>query len=176
MIYVDLSCTTNMYNNLLQYIFSCCNYVSFHMPNFNQSNTDSSYIMLNNNGEINVDYNEYVSRNDKLLKLCEKNGAIKYISKSYMGMRFGYVTQIYYVKLFNELKEYVCAKHLFDWNFEDLPEDLCFFSNKLCRFATVSHESQFVIYNEVPADKDFLIKNKFSYFIKKDKFAPKLNI
>ena len=167
MVYVDIeNCSHNQYNDLINYILKICNNIYFHFPNF-KNNSDYWKINYDNNGNINQDSVLYLRKNQKLLDLCYKMGAKKYVSYEYLTTRLAYKTQIINVELFPYLEQLIRKHHIFQWQYNVLPEDLCFFKNDKCRFFSIAHEHQFMIFNETKDDISFLSNGKFEYLIKK---------
>lgn len=53
---------------------------------------------------------------------------------------------------------------VFDWNGQNLPEELCFYRNNKKWFVCVCHEKYLFIHNETEADKSFLQEEKIEFF------------
>lgn len=170
MIYFDIDvCSTIQYTKLLEYIFRTCNKVSFHFPNFENTFENPKEIKLGKNGTVNQEYVEYLNKNHELISLCFQRGGKKYVAHTYMGAKFRYNTQVIDVNLFPKLKEMIKKVHIFEWQYPNLPEDLCFFADNKCRFYSVAHEHEFFICNETKEDLKFLSENHFEYIVKSQK-------
>ena len=160
-------CEKGKYEIVLKYIFSLCNKVSFHLPNFCSSGDYD--IKYNNNGEKNFEYIEYLQKNRKITDLCFQKGAKRYTSNKYVGEKLAYNTQIVSVNLFSELKSLFLKHHLFEWKYPDLPEDVCFFFNEECKFQSVAHDGDLIMYKETKKDIDFFDLNGIEYMKIRDK-------
>ena len=121
--------------------------------------------MLKNDGTINKEYVNYLNKNQKILSLCFKNGGNRHIANEYVNAKFRYTTQIIRAKLFPEIKSMIKSTHIFEWQYPNMPEDICFFKGTLCRFLSTAHENEFYICNETKEDKLFLSKIKVEYSI-----------
>ena len=166
MIFVDItSCSHEIYEKFLEYIFITCDMVSFHFPNF--QNQGVGNILSDHAGGLNKEYAEYLDKNKKLLSQCMRYGAEIKVSNVYDGRKLGHNTKVLRTKLSDFLKLFISKYHLFDFLFPDLPEDLCFYKNGVCRFSSISHEEIFVVQNETKSDLDFLKAHGITHFIRK---------
>lgn len=55
------------------------------------------------------------------------------------------------------------ADNIFDWNGQNLPEELCFYKNNKVWFSCIYHERLLFIYNETKNDIDFLKKSQILF-------------
>ena len=166
MVYIDIeNCDREKYLELLRYIFRECNQVTFHFPNF--TNTGCVDVRLTNDGETNAEYVEYLARNAMLIRSCLNSGGIKKTTKVYNGVKLAYNTQMIQANLSESIKVLLKRTHLYNWLYPDLPEDVCFFRNGLCRYLSESHEQIFIMCNEKKEDIDFLKNMGFSFRIKR---------
>lgn len=164
MIYLDIdTCTEAQYSELLKYIFNICNKVSFHFPNFENTYESPRKIKYKNNGSLNEEYVRYLKKNEEIISLCLNAGAKKYMANDYVGYSFRYNTQVIVSKLLPEIKKLIKMHHIFDWQYPALPEDLCFYEDETCRFGSIAHEREFVIYHETSSDISFLTSKQFKF-------------
>lgn len=166
MIYIDIEhCDECKYFELLNYIFQQCNWVTFHFPNF--MNKGSLDIRLDDRGNKNLEYGEYIKKNELLIAASLKHGGKKIITKTYNDVSLAYNTQVITVKLIKEIKEQLLQHHIFEWMYPNLPEDICFFKDNCCRFVSETHEGVFFIKNEKNDDIVFLRQHGFDHMIRR---------
>ena len=137
--YLDLN-NKNNYDKILRYIFKECDEISFYFPLFDEKTKDVP--------ELSEDYEKYMREKGTFLQELFNNGAVQEKSNVYQGRKLGLEAQIIRVKLYPRLIEKIKKHHIYDWVWwNGLPEDLCFFSKKVCRFGSVTHEEMFYINN-----------------------------
>ena len=153
-----LDITPDQYKKLIIYLLDGCDEISFQFPG----------IYDNGKPLTEAYWQNYHKSIKNLLNDCYNHGAKKMYSKHYQGMHLGVYGVIIYVKPFASLKQMLLANHLFDWLSENnLPEDVCFYSNKKLRVFTCSHEEEIYLYNETSKDIHFLTDNSFEFHLRK---------
>ena len=107
----------------------------------------------------NKDYEQYLAQNEHILQEIAPYIIQRYLSKSYFIMKQSYVCDIVAFRLFKGAKERLYNyPNLFDWQYPDLPEDLCFFrkGTSKCWLQVIAHEDYAYIFDETEGDEEML--------------------
>lgn len=141
------------------YVFENCDKASVCFPNFRQKNGTTSIRM-------NKDFEEYMAKNEDIVREISPHILRRYLSKSYFVMKYRHVCDIYVFNLFKEFKRKLRnTPNLFDWQYPNLPEDICFFrKNSLkCWLQVIAHENYAYIFDETEQDEKMLIDCGIQY-------------
>ena len=161
-----------------------CDKVAFCLPNFGtifdciNENCTSKYESIKGSlDRDNFDFLVYKtsvkplldSLDNKILKIWRHN--------EYFDQVCNYEKEIYLLTFDEDTLEiFKAIGDLSEWHYPNLPEDLYFFSNNKCYFASTSHESEYEIYDDSDEIVGLLSGLSFDFDIYSNGDAPNLII
>lgn len=163
-----------IYYKLLAFLLKKCNIVAFAIPNYKTVFPFNNYkTILTDYNRIkfqlerdNQQYKEYIRNIDYLLKKIDNQLIKKYIGNQYFDQLYAYEieTHIYnynddVIEIFKEVDG------LYKWLYPNYPEDLYFFSNGKCYFASISHEKECCFFDDSEEIIDLVESLNLDYYI-----------
>jgi hypothetical protein len=127
------------YEALIEYAYVRCDAFSFRLPHLSG----------------------YDGYKERVMPVLEK--LRPYVIKQYTGTEYfwstGVEADIYVVSLAEELKDTLLShSRLFDWQYPEAPEDLCFISKGKCWLSCIAHEDLCFIYTDCAVEKEIIKK------------------
>ncbi len=177
--------TGEAYKGFVNFALDNSDYFTFHLPNYNHfiitdKNSDLlpdelkvDILDLADNKQDNKEYVEYKSKTADIIDIIRNQIVSSVYDAEYLNQIYNYGTEAYVVKISDKESCYnflMSAKSLFSWRANNLPEDICFFSNGICWLKIISHSEMIIanVTNELEEQlKNFGISfNRFEKDIK----------
>lgn len=135
----------------LNYIIGKSEYGIFILPNFKQKGYSEKI-------KVNKEYLQYYKNCEKAIETITPNLIGHQLGKSFLGSKYNHVLDIYIFKINKAFRLFLENQGaLSNWQFPDLPEDLCLFDKKgNCILFSQSHESIFQLYKQSDEDLKLL--------------------
>ena len=158
MLSIDLNLLTKeQFIELVNYIYKRCDRFSISIPNFQQKGCGDKM-------KMNKFFRVYMETIKPIYDDIEPHVIYKRITKKYMNSKYSHVMEVKVAKLYKGFKQILLENGCFwNWQYPDMPEDLCFFLGKKCWMLTISHEEVCFIYEETKEDIEMLEKNNILY-------------
>jgi hypothetical protein len=161
------------YNELIAYLTRHCDSFSFHLPNMGKmlvNERNAQYFP-----EYPIGYTEEIDQEKHRIYIGSVQPLINIISNDIIKQwkDTGYLDQISSIEteIFHALISpqtpifFATAERILAWKYPKLPEDPCFFSNGICVFQCIAHESMCYFNSADPWILQFLKKHKIDFFI-----------
>lgn len=162
------------YSKLIDFLLIRCDLISYRLPNYNKFTVTEEALKYYPECKLGVIYRD-INNND--FEVYKKNIQFtldafeKYCIKEYEDFKYhnsiqGYDSEVKLIKLSDKLIGPLKAiGGLYDWQYPNMPEDLCFFSKGKCFLKSVAHEKLCFIYTDDKFDMKILKKIGLKFVI-----------
>ena len=145
------------FGELIEYMKTKCNIVSFRVPHFNKFIITENNIAyheyclrpdFNNVGDVllieptDKVFTEYKENTRGLIASLEDSIIKTYLSEKYINQVYGHENEVYFLKFDDTVYELLKSKpNLYKWRCPNYPEDISFWIDDFCLCETISHEN-----------------------------------
>ncbi|MBI9010498.1 MAG: hypothetical protein JEZ05_10780 [Tenericutes bacterium] len=173
MVYIVGNIKDKKYDLLIRYLYTKCNKITFFITDFSikldKANITKYHfgkpIVSLDEHELNPSFLEYINLTEKKVPVTMKNVLRKYFDFKYPHTVSDRLILVYEIKFTEEvLYELInINRDLYSFNYPDLPEDICFYSEDRILVSTICHEEECVIeMHEDETVTDLIKTNEFA--------------
>lgn len=163
--YLDLFCFNYAENQkaLVEYVYDSCDLISFNVPSFHHSKSNTQSIALKDDGNRDEDFIIQNENTLTLIRECNMKIVGTSVKSEYGDSKYSYMLQVYYVTPTPEFKALLMNNYFRDWIAPDFPEDVILYKGNNPRLVTVSHEELVSLKMANVEDMAFMIGEKIQF-------------
>lgn len=155
------------YKKIITKLIKQSDFITFHIPNYGK--ILKSYDDIHEEeytNEFNEDYLEYRKHCLTQIKEIQDDIIEVYNDTDYCTQSYEYELEIYVVRTSTEVEKFLLSfNHFNEWQYPNMPEDLCFYKGNKCLFESITHENMYNVRNDLDKVIRILEKCKSHFYI-----------